>query len=223
MACKFHASMTQPLSHLFRALVGALSITSLVLAICEPAHAEKADRTKPLNVVADRDGNFDLLKQVIVFSGNVTITKGTIVIKADRVEVRERPDGYKIAIAFGSPAHPATFRQKRDGVDEYIDGQAERLEYDEKPDTIRFVNNAVVRHLRGESMGNEITGSVVTYDNTTEVFSVSGSQPGAGASSATGGRVRAVLTPREGTAAAAEAASAAGAVLKPSPTLGDKK
>src|SRR5882672_4321030 len=229
MACKFHASMTQPLSHLFRALVGALSITSLVLAICEPAHAEKADRTKPLNVVADRDGNFDLLKQVIVFSGNVTITKGTIVIKADRVEVRERPDGYKIAIAFGSPAHPATFRQKREGVDEYIDGQAERLEYDEKPDTIRFVNNAVVRRLRGESIGDEITGSLVTYDNTTEVFSVSGgAQPTAGgtAASAPGGRVRAVLTPREGTPAAAEAASAAaaaGAQLRPSKSLGDKK
>src|SRR5258706_15433572 len=161
MACKFHASMTQLLSHLFRALVGALSITSLVLAISSPAHAEKADRTKPLNVVADRDGNFDLLKQVIVFSGNVTITKGSIVIKADCVEVRGRPDGYKIAMAFGSTTHPATFRQKRDGVDEYIDGQAERLEYDEKPDTIRFVNNAVVRHLRGESMGDEITGSLV--------------------------------------------------------------
>src|SRR5580765_4978789 len=125
MACKFHASMTQLVSPLFRALSGVLMAISLAFAMCAPAHAEKADRTKPLNVVADREGNFDLLKQVIVFSGNVTITKGTIVIKADRVEVRERPDGYKIAIAFGSPASPSTFRQKRDGVDEYIDGQAD--------------------------------------------------------------------------------------------------
>src|SRR5207245_5762963 len=105
--CKFHASMTQLVSLLFRTLSGVLTATSL--AVCVPAHAEKADRTKPLNVVADREGNFDLLKQVIVFSGNVTITKGTIVIKADRVEVRERPDGYKTAIAFGIHARPATF------------------------------------------------------------------------------------------------------------------
>jgi lipopolysaccharide transport protein LptA len=162
--------MTQLLSPRFRALVRAMSVTALVCTAGAAAHAEKADRTKPLNVVADREGNFDLLKQVIVFSGNVVITKGSIVIKADRVEVRERPDGYKIAMAFGSATHPATFRQKREGVDEFIDGQAERLEYDEKPDTIRFVNNATVRRLRGSSIGDEITGSVVTYDNTTEVF-----------------------------------------------------
>lgn len=210
--------MTQLLSSTFRTLATA----ALALVLGAPAHAEKADRTKPLNVVADKEGNFDLLKQVIVFAGNVVITKGTIVIKADRVEVRERPDGYKIATAFGSTARPATFRQKRDGVDEFIDGQADRLEYDEKPDTIRFVNNAMVRRLRGESIGDEITGSVVTYDNTTEVFSVSGgAQSAAGTTTAPGGRVRAVLTPREGTPAAAEAASAA--ALRTSPTLGDKK
>jgi lipopolysaccharide export system protein LptA len=217
--------MTQLLSPRIRALVQALSVAVLALAAGAPAHAEKADRTKPLNVVADREGNFDLLKQVIVFAGNVVITKGSIVIKADRVEVRERPDGYKIAMAFGSTSHPATFRQKREGVDEFIDGQAERLEYDEKPDTIRFVNNATVRRLRGSSIGDEITGSIVTYDNTTEVFSVSGGAPSSsGAASGSGGRVRAVLTPREGTPAAAEAASAAAAAaLRSSPTLGDKK
>jgi len=193
-----------------------------VLLLGVPAQAEKADRTKPLNVAADRQGTFDLLKQVVVFSGNVIITKGTIVIKADRVEVREQPDGYRIAVALGGAGRPATFRQKRDGVDEYIDGQADRLEYDEKPDTIRFVNNAIVRRLRGATIGDEVTGSLITYDNTTEVFNVSGGTPATTAGSP-GGRVRAVLTPREGTPAAAEAASAAGMPLKPSSSLGDKK
>jgi len=198
---------------------------ALALALLgAPAWAEKADRTKPLSVAADRQGTFDLLRQVVVFSGNVIITKGTIVIKADRVEVREASDGYRMAVAIGSPATPATFRQKRDGVDEYIDGQADRLEYEEKGDVIRFVNNAMVRRLRGASIGDEITGSVITYDNTTEVFSVSGGTP-ANTAGSPGGRVRAVLTPREGTAAAAEAASQAQQQppLKLSPSVGDKK
>jgi len=198
---------------------------ALALALLgAPAWAEKADRTKPLSVAADRQGTFDLLRQVVVFSGNVIITKGTIVIKADRVEVREASDGYRLAVALGSSAHPATFRQKRDGVDEYIDGQADRLEYEEKGDVIRFVNNAMVRRLRGASIGDEITGSVITYDNTTEVFSVSGGTP-ANTAGSPGGRVRAVLTPREGTAAAAEAASQAQQQppLKLSPSVGDKK
>src|SRR5947199_5533608 len=135
MACKFHASMTQLVS-LLRRLVPAGVLAVTVLAA--PAWGEKADRTKPLNVAADRQGTFDLLKQVVVFTGNVIITKGTIVIKADRVEVREAPDGFRTAVAVGTSGHPATFRQKRDGVDEYIDGQAARLEYDEKGDVIRF-------------------------------------------------------------------------------------
>jgi lipopolysaccharide export system protein LptA len=229
MACKFHASMiapTSPLSpalHRLRSSAAAALVAGLsALLAAAPAQAEKSDRAKPLNVAADRQGTVDLLKQVVVFSGNVIITKGTIVIKADRVEVRETPDGYRTAVAIGGTARPATFRQKRDGVDEYIDGQADRLEYDEKPDTIRFVNNAIVRRLRGATIGDEVTGSLITYDNTTEVFSVSGGTPATTAGSP-GGRVRAVLTPREGTAAAAEAASAAGMPLKPSSSLGDKK
>jgi lipopolysaccharide export system protein LptA len=214
--------MTQLVAPLRRLPLVALSALAMLAA---PAVAEKADRTKPLNVAADRQGTFDLLKQVVVFTGNVIVTKGTIVIKADRVEVREAPDGYRTAVAIGSASHPATFRQKRDGVDEYIDGQADRLEYEEKGDVIKFVNNAIVRRLRGSSIGDEITGSLITYDNTTEVFSVSGGTPSNTAGSP-GGRVRAVLTPREGTAAAAEAAAAAASQppLQMSPgSSGEKK
>lgn len=209
--------MTPPVSFRLLAII-AFCVPAFLAA---PVQAEKADRSKPLNVAADRQGTFDLLKQVVVFTGNVIITKGTIVIKADRVEVREGPDGYRVAVAVGSPARPATFRQKRDGVDEFIDGQADRLEYDERADTVRFVNNAIVRRLRGATIGDEITGQQISYDNTTEVFSVTGGTPSTTAGSP-GGRVRAVLTPREGTPAAAEAASAA-TQLKPSPSLGDGK
>jgi len=204
--------------------ISSLASALFALWLCVPAHAEKADRSKPLNVAADRQGTVDLLKQVVVFSGNVIITKGSIVIKADRVEVRESPDGYRTAVAVGTAGRPATFRQKRDGVDEYIDGQAERLEYDDKGDVVRFVNNAVVRRLRGSTVGDEITGNLITYDNTTEVFSVSGGLAGSAAASTPGGRVRAVLAPRAGTAAAAEAAaSQAAPPLKPGPALGDKR
>jgi lipopolysaccharide export system protein LptA len=210
------------MTHLLSLLLRLLSAGLVGLALATPALAERADRTKPLNVAADQQGTFDLLKQVVVFSGNVIITKGSIVIKADRVEVREAPDGYRTAVAIGSASRPATFRQKRDGVDEYIDGQADRLEYDEKGDVIRFNSNAIVRRLRGATIGDEITGSLITYDNTTEVFSVSGGTP-ANTAGSPGGRVRAVLTPREGTAAAAEAASQASAPLRLSPSIGDKK
>ena len=134
-------------------------------------------------------------------------------VRAGRIEVRETPDGYHSAVAIGAAGKPATFRQKRDGVDEWIEGEAERLEYDGKTDTIRFVTNAAVRRLRGSTVADEIAGNLVSYDSIAEVFSVSG---GAAATPTNpGGRVRAVLTPREGSAAAAEAAAAAASQSAP--------
>jgi lipopolysaccharide export system protein LptA len=190
---------------IFRPLISVFAL-GLALGLAGPAHAERADRTKPLNLVADRQGTLDLQKQVVVFTGNVVITKGTIVIQADRVEVRETPSGYRVAVAIGTAENPATFRQKRDSVDEFITGQADRIEYDEKADTIHFINHAVIRRLRGSVVADEIAGSRLTYDNLAEAFSASAGPAGASAGNP-GGRVRAVLAPREGAEAAAQAAS----------------
>jgi len=182
-----------------------------------PTHAEKADRFKELTVEADQSSSGDLLNQVFVFNGNVVVTKGTMIIRAQRIEVRESPDGYRSAVAIGSPSQHATFRQKRDAPDEWIEGNAERLEYDGRSDIIRFVNNASVRRLRGANAADELTGNLVTYDSSTEVFNVTG---GAQATAANpGGRVRAVLMPKEGTAAAAEAKAAASASAASAPPL----
>jgi lipopolysaccharide export system protein LptA len=205
----------------------ALVFAGLATVAASPVQAEKADRFKPLNVEADLPGKIDLLNQYVVFNGNVVVTKGTMTIRASRIEVRESPDGYHTAVAFGSPSQHATFRQKRDAPDEYIAGDAERLEYDGKSDVIRFVNNASVRRLRGSETSDEISGNLVTYDSGTEVFNVTGGAPAT--ASNPGGRVRAVLTPKEGSAAAAEAARAASAAasappqLRTAPSLGGDK
>ena len=205
----------------------ALIAVALSTLAAAPVQAEKADRFKPLNVEADLPGKIDLLNQFVVFNGNVVVTKGTMTIRAARIEVRELPDGYHTAVAFGSPGQHATFRQKRDAPDEYIAGDAERLEYDGKSDVIRFVGNASVRRLRGSEVADEISGNLVTYDSSTEVFNVTGGAPAT--ASNPGGRVRAVLTPREGSAAAVEAARAASATgsapaqLRVAPGLGEKR
>ena len=231
MACKFHAAMRNRLfaeSTVPRSFARPASLLLLALSALAgaPALAERADRFKPINVEADLPGKIDLLNQFVVFNGNVVITKGTMIIRAARIEVRESADGYHTAVAFGSAAQHATFRQKRDTADEFIEGDAERLEYDGKSDVIRFVNNASVRRQRGASAADEIAGNLVTYDSTTEVFNVSGGAPAT--ASNPGGRVRAVLVPKEGSAAAAEAAKAAsaaagGTVLKSTPAIGEPK
>ena len=184
-----------------------------------PAHAEKADRNKPMTVDAD-SARYDDLKQVGTFTGNVVVTKGTIMMRAAQIEVRQTPEGYHQGVLIGGPNRLASFRQKRDAVDEFIEGEAERIEYDSRTDTVRFVNSATIRRYRGATLADETAGNLITYDNIAEVFSVSG-----GASAATpanpSGRVRAVLTPRDSAAQPPSGASAP--VLKPSGGLGEKR
>jgi len=198
MACKFCAAMN-PLPLL------ALLISAAAL---NPARAEKADRSKPLTIEADLPGTVDLIKQVVVFNGNVVVAQGTMAIRAERVEVRERPDGHRSATALGSTGKPAAFRQKRDNVDETIEGSAERIEYDSRGDVVRFAGGAHVRRLRAGTPADEITGNLITYDNGNETFSVQGTPAvaGNGASAPGGGRVRVVITPKPDAAGAAASA-----------------
>lgn len=194
--------------HFLRPLHLSVGVVMLLCSMTGPALAEKADRFKKMEVESDQPGKVDLQNQIVVFNGNVVVTKGTMVIRAGRIEVRESPEGYQYATAIGTPGQLATFRQKRDGVNEYIEGEAERLEYDSKGDSLRFVNRASVKRLRDGTVADEVTGALITYDNTAELFTVAGGAAAATPANPTG-RVRAVLSPRQGTPAAAEAASAA--------------
>lgn len=173
-------------------MVVALAAAALAL----PAWAEKADRGKPIVVEADKPGTLDLQNQVVVFNGNVQIVQGTMTIRAERIEVREQAGGYRSAIATGVPGQPATYRQKRDGVDEFVEGSADRIEYDARAGTLRFVGNGAVRRLRDGVVADEITGAEIRWNDSAEQFSVTGGD------AASGGRVRAVLTPRPDPAAA---------------------
>lgn len=185
------------------------------LLFANAAHAEKADRNLPLNAEADAL-RYDDARQTSVFTGNVVITKGTIVIRGAKVEVRQDAQGNQFGIVNGSPGF---FRQKRDGVDEFIEGTAQRIEYDSKADTVRFVGDAVLKRFKGSQLNDETTGSVIVYNNTTDVFTVDG-----GVASRTNdnptGRVRAMLTPvpKEG---APVATPAPPANLRPSNELGE--
>lgn len=182
------------------------------------AWAEKADRNKPMNIESDTL-YFDNLKQVNVFTGAVTLTKGTIQIRGAKIETREDPEGFQFGVVTGSATHPAFFRQKRDGVDEFIEGEGEVIEYDGRADTVKFIKNAVVRRLRGAVLADEITGGLVVYNNLADTFSVDGSASKAVAGAPTG-RVRVTLTPKPEGAAGSGSPASAPAALKPSNTLG---
>ena len=183
-----------------RPLLPHALLTALLLAGITVAQAEKADRRQPIVVEADKPGVLDLQRQVIVFNGNVQIVQGTMIIRAERIEVREQAGGTRNAVATGAPGQPATYRQKRDGVDEVVEGSADRIEYDAAAGTLRFVGNGAVRRLRAGVVADEITGAEIRWDDAAQQFSVIGGD------AASGGRVRAVLTPLPEAAASKPAA-----------------
>jgi lipopolysaccharide export system protein LptA len=200
---------------------------ALALTVAWPAAAEKADRDKPMNAEADAL-RYDDLKQSSVFTGNVVITKGTTILRGTQVDVSQDAQGYQQAVAVAAPGKLAYYRKKRDGVDEYIEAEAERIEYNSRADTVRFINRAVVRRLAGSKLLDETTGSVINYDNSTDVFTVDGGAQNRNPDNPTG-RVRAMLSPRV-TASAPVAAPAAAAStpgvttrLRSSPVLGGDK
>ena len=157
------------------------------LALAAPAQAEKADRGKPINLESDRM-RVDDAQKISVFEGKVVMTQGTLSIRADKITVRQDKEGHQYGSASGNPA---SFRQKRDGADEYIEGEAERIEYNGKIDKVEFFNRA---RLKREP-ADEVRGNYISYDARTEYFTVSGGD-GANASGGAEGRVRAVIQPR---------------------------
>jgi lipopolysaccharide export system protein LptA len=179
----------------------AAACVALSLAAFAPAaHAERADNDKPLNIEAD-NMSYDDLKQVNIFTGHVVATKGTIIIKADRVDVTQDPQGYQYATGTSTGGNLSYFRQKRDGVDEYIEGNAVRIDYDGKQDFTTLTTRAVVRRLVGlTTVQDEVHGSVITYDGQKDFYTAKAGMDVAGPGNPTG-RVRAMLAPRNGAAA----------------------
>ncbi len=206
-------TMPRPPQSKIRAFMKFPFLRLLLCAACAVAagvaSAEKADQNKPMNIEADALRHDDL-RQVSIFTGNVVLTKGTIVIRGARVEVQQDPEGYQFGVAIAAPGKRAFFRQKREGVDEYIEGEGETIEYNGRADIVKFIKNAEMRRLRGATLADEVTGNVIVYDNNTDVFTVDGGAP----KGTTGGRgrVRAMLTPKQDNGDAS-------AVTPPTPAL----
>jgi lipopolysaccharide export system protein LptA len=184
----------------------ALAMAALFAAsACTAALAERADREKEIVVGADHlladDAN-----RTSVFEGSVVVTQGTMRMTANKVTVKEDAERHKYYVAYGAPV---TFRQKRDKVDEWVEGYAERAEFDDLTDVLKLYNRARVK-----SNQNEITGEFISYDMNKELAEVTGAAPGA-PPPATMPRVKMTIVPQRKPAAGAPPAKDPGLALKP--------
>jgi lipopolysaccharide export system protein LptA len=169
--------------------IGVALATVILVLSAFPAWAEKADKEKPTNIEANRMSSDDA-KRMSIFEGSVVLTKGTIVVRADRIVVHQDAEGFQLTTAYGKPVR---FRQKGDrkgdkeGV--WTDGEALRVEIDDRKESVELFERA--RMTRDQDVVN---GEYIFLDQRTEFFSVSAAKGTAPAAS--GGRVKAVIQPK---------------------------
>jgi lipopolysaccharide export system protein LptA len=160
---------------------------ALIFVSCS-AFSEKADKDKPAQIEANRM-SADETRRLTIFEGSVVVTKGTMIVRADRIVVRQDAEGYQYTTATGNPVK---FRQREDPKDgkegQWMDGEALRIEIDDRKSTIELHEKA--RVLRG---GDEVLGNFIFVDQRSDFFSVSA---GKDANDPQSGRVRATIQPK---------------------------
>jgi len=160
-------------------------IQIILLSISNVAFPEEADRDKAIEIESDTM-TVDDAKSISVYKGDVILTQGTLIIKANELIVREDSQGFQHSTATGKPT---TFKQKRDGIDEYIEGKAERIEYDGHMDKVHLYSKASVKR------GNDtVFGDYIMYDTNAEFAqALSGSTKDEEGNKVKKGRTRAII------------------------------
>jgi len=148
------------------------------------SYAEKADRDKPIEIEADTM-TVDDAKSTSIYTGDVILIQGTLLIRADELIVRQDKQGFQHSTSLGSPT---TFKQKMEGSEEYIQGRALRIEYDGHMDKIHLYKNAEVK--RGKDI---VVGDYITYDANAEVAQAMSSKTENGKK----GRTKAIIKPKD--------------------------
>ncbi|MFD0913780.1 lipopolysaccharide transport periplasmic protein LptA [Methylophilus luteus] len=171
-------------------------VTCLLLATLlqwsNTVRAEESDREQPIELEADTVSVNDA-KKISTYTGNVILNQGTLQIKADKMIVREDQDGFQHSTCIGSPATPTTFKQKRTGKNEWMQGSGQRIEYNGRMDKVQLYTNAWVK--RGEDI---VTGDYISYDANAEYAEVIGGTK-ANPNGTANSRVKAIIQPKSKT------------------------
>jgi len=160
-----------------------------ILCLAPIILAEQADRDMPIEIESDSmivDDN----RSISIYKGDVILTQGTMIIRADELTVREDKQGFQHSISTGSPT---SFKQKRDGINSYVEGKASRIEYDGHMDKVHLYDKASVKR------GNDIVfGDYIIYDANAEIAqAMSGSTKNNSGNNSKKTRTRVIIAPKK--------------------------
>lgn len=152
-----------------------LAVLALILFLNAPdillntARAEPLNRDQPVNIDADKV-TVDDRNKVHVFEGNVVLTQGTLTLRGSRLVITQNAAGFHNGVVTAAAGQLATFRQKRTGGDSWVEGEAERIEYNTQSERARLFNRA-----RIQNGGDKVSGQYIEYDTVSENYLVTDS------------------------------------------------
>lgn len=137
----------------------------MLLMLAGSAFALPEDRKQPIHVGAD-SASIDDNTGLTVYQGRVKITQGSLLIEAERVELKQGKGGVEVITAYGKPAH---FRQQTAAEKPYTDAWGETIIYKVSAEHLTLLEQAKV------VSGNEsFTGSRILYNLKTAIVDAFG-------------------------------------------------
>ena len=104
---------------------------------------------------------------ITTFKGNVVMVRNNLTIKGELLQLKQTENGLSYGHIIGSPAK---FKQKRDLDGEWIEGEANRLDYDERDSMFFLSGNASLKRKKNGEIKDEVSGDKLSYSSITDVY-----------------------------------------------------
>jgi lipopolysaccharide export system protein LptA len=127
-------------------------LSAALLTASSMANALPEDRKQPIHISAD-SAQIDEKAGVTTYTGNVSITQGTMKIRAAKVSLYQKDRAVDRIVATGSPAK---FSQQAAANQAITDAYGNSLEYLVKKQTITLSGNAKVEQEKNQFSGERI-------------------------------------------------------------------
>ena len=145
----------------------ALPTVLLVLfSLSGLAFADRSDNNKPMNF-SSTSASMDDLRKIYTYTGQVRMTQGSRLLTANKVAIKQDAAGFSKSVATGAANKLAYIKQRENDGKGWMEGWAERIEYDDRTDKFIFFDQA---HIKTSS--DDVKGDVIIYDNVTERYQI---------------------------------------------------
>lgn len=141
--------------------VTMVAVTTMVAVASFNAYALPSDAQQPIRLLANK-ATYSERTGVTSYSGNVTITQGTLKLAADNITVNLSDNrSIRSAIATGRPATMQQVVTKEKGL---AKGQANKIDYNAQNGIVTLTGNAKLTQNGASFSGNEIRYSLKVGD-----------------------------------------------------------